>query len=413
MDVIEKKLKDRKPYEKNPRKNDGAVDAVAHSISSFGFRVPLVVDSKGVIVCGHTRYKAAKKLKLDTVPCVIADDLTEEQIKAYRLADNKVAELADWDIDLLNEELDGIFDIDMSDFGFDLAEEEQEQEDFETRKKEFEERMASGELSEDSEEYQEFIEKFEQKKTTDDCYTPEPVYNAVMEFVEDRYKVSRHDFVRPFYPGGDYQAYKYKKTDIVVDNPPFSIIAEILKFYAENNVKFFLFAPHLTLMSGAATDTCTAVIVGVTVIDENGARVNTSFLTNLESEYVAITCPELYGKVKQAVEESKTTVELPKYSYPTALFTAPMGNYYSKHGVELKIKRSECVKVRELDAQKDMGKSIFGAGLLLSTAATERKAAAEKAAAEKAAAEKVAVHVFKLSDRELGIIAELDKNAEK
>ena len=85
-----------------------------------------------------------------------------------------------------------------------------------------------------------------------------------------------------------------------------------------------------------------------------------------------------------------------------------MGNYCSKHGVELKIKRSECVKVRELDAQKDMGKAIFGAGLLLSTAATERKAAAEKAAAEKAAA-----HVFKLSDRELGIIAELDKNAEK
>lgn len=409
MDVIEKKLKDIKPYEKNPRKNNSAVDAVANSIREFGFKVPVVIDKDGVIVCGHTRYKAAKKLKLDTVPCVIADDLTEEQIKAYRLADNKVSELAEWDIDLLGEELGGIFNIDMSDFGFDIAEEEQEQEDFEARKKEFEERMASGELSEDSEEYQEFLEKFEPKKTTDDCYTPEPVYDAVMEFVEDRYKVSRHDFVRPFYPGGDYQAYKYKKTDIVVDNPPFSILAEILKFYAENNVKFFLFAPHLTLMSGAATDICTAVIVGVAVIYENGARVNTSFLTNLDpGGYAAVTCPELYDRVKQAVEENKTTVELPKYSYPTALFTASMGNYCSKHGVELKIKRSECVKVYELDAQKDMGKTIFGAGLLLSTAATERKAAAEKAAAEKAAA-----YVFKLSDRELGIIAELDKNAEK
>lgn len=409
MDVIEKKLKDIKPYEKNPRKNNSAVDAVANSIREFGFKVPVVIDKDGVIVCGHTRYKAAKKLKLDTVPCVIADDLTEEQIKAYRLADNKVSELAEWDIDLLGEELGGIFNIDMSDFGFDIAEEEQEQEDFEARKKEFEERMASGELSEDSEEYQEFLEKFKPKKTTDDCYTPEPVYDAVMEFVEDRYKVSRHDFVRPFYPGGDYQAYKYKKTDIVVDNPPFSILAEILKFYAENNVKFFLFAPHLTLMSGAATDICTAVIVGVAVIYENGARVNTSFLTNLDpGGYAAVTCPELYDRVKQAVEENKTTVELPKYSYPTALFTASMGNYCSKHGVELKIKRSECVRVYELDAQKDMGKTIFGAGLLLSTAATERKAAAEKAAAEKAAA-----YVFKLSDRELGIIAELDKNAEK
>ena len=128
MDVIEKKLKDIKPYEKNPRKNDNAIDAVASSISQFGFKNPIVIDGNNVIICGHTRYKAAKKLGLDVVPCVVADDLTEEQIKAYRLADNKVSELAEWDIDLLSEELDGIFDIDMSDFGFDLSEEEEETE---------------------------------------------------------------------------------------------------------------------------------------------------------------------------------------------------------------------------------------------------------------------------------------------
>ena len=120
MQIVEKGIKDIKPYEKNPRKNDSAVDAVANSISQFGFKVPVVIDSNGVIVCGHTRYKAAKKLGLDKVPCVVADDLTDEQIKAYRLADNKVSELAEWDIDLLGEELDGIFDIDMSDFGFDI-----------------------------------------------------------------------------------------------------------------------------------------------------------------------------------------------------------------------------------------------------------------------------------------------------
>ena len=123
MDVIEKKLKDIKPYEKNPRKNDNAIDAVASSISQFGFKNPIVIDKDNVIVCGHTRYKASKKLGLDTVPCVVASDLTEEQIKAYRLADNKVSELAEWDIDLLGEELDGIFDIDMSDFGFDFEDE--------------------------------------------------------------------------------------------------------------------------------------------------------------------------------------------------------------------------------------------------------------------------------------------------
>ena len=127
MQIVEKGIKDIKPYEKNPRKNDSAVDAVANSISQFGFKVPVVIDNDNVIICGHTRYKAAKKLGLEAVPCVVADDLTEEQIKAYRLADNKVSELAEWDIDLLGEELDGIFDIDMSDFGFDLSEDEEEE----------------------------------------------------------------------------------------------------------------------------------------------------------------------------------------------------------------------------------------------------------------------------------------------
>ena len=123
MQIIDKKIGEIKPYEKNPRKNDNAVDAVASSISQFGFKNPIVIDGNNVIICGHTRYKAAKKLGLDVVPCVVADDLTEEQIKAYRLADNKVSELAEWDIDLLGEELDGIFDIDMSDFGFDFEDE--------------------------------------------------------------------------------------------------------------------------------------------------------------------------------------------------------------------------------------------------------------------------------------------------
>lgn len=122
MQVIEKLINEIKPYEKNPRKNDEAVQYVANSIKEFGFKVPIVIDKNGVIVAGHTRYKAAQELGLEKLPCVIADDLTEEQVKAFRLADNKVGELAEWDFDLLGEELDGIFDIDMSDFGFDLNE---------------------------------------------------------------------------------------------------------------------------------------------------------------------------------------------------------------------------------------------------------------------------------------------------
>ena len=121
MQIHDKRLDEIKPYENNPRHNDNAVDAVASSIREFGFKVPLVVDSEGVIVAGHTRYKAAQKLGLQTVPCIVADDLTDEQVKAFRLADNKVGELATWDLDALKVELDNIGEIDLSGMGFDLT----------------------------------------------------------------------------------------------------------------------------------------------------------------------------------------------------------------------------------------------------------------------------------------------------
>ena len=120
MNVINKKLNEIKPYDKNPRKNDEAVKYVVQSIKDFGFKVPIIIDKNNIIVCGHTRYKAAKKLKLDTVPCIMADDLTDEQIKAYRLADNKVGEFAEWDFDLLKEEIESLTTIDVSDFGFEI-----------------------------------------------------------------------------------------------------------------------------------------------------------------------------------------------------------------------------------------------------------------------------------------------------
>lgn len=126
MNIIIKKISEITPYENNPRKNDQAVEAVANSIKEFGWQQPLVITEDGIIIIGHTRFKAAKLLEMDEVPCVIASDLTDEQIKALRLADNKVGELAEWDIDLLGEELDEIFDIDMSEFGFDLDTEDEE-----------------------------------------------------------------------------------------------------------------------------------------------------------------------------------------------------------------------------------------------------------------------------------------------
>jgi site-specific DNA-methyltransferase (adenine-specific) len=119
MQIKDTPIDQIKPYANNPRDNDDAVDATANSIKKFGWQQPIVVDTGGVIIVGHTRYKAAKKLGLKTIPVLVADKLTPEQVKAYRLADNKTGELADWDDDLLQSELDGLVDIDMSDFGFD------------------------------------------------------------------------------------------------------------------------------------------------------------------------------------------------------------------------------------------------------------------------------------------------------
>lgn len=120
MQIVYKKVNELIPYENNPRINDEAVEYVKNSIKEFGFKVPIVIDKNNVIIAGHTRLKASLELKLKEVPCIIADDLSEEQIKAFRLADNKVSEKSQWDFSKLDEELDSILDIDMSLFNFNI-----------------------------------------------------------------------------------------------------------------------------------------------------------------------------------------------------------------------------------------------------------------------------------------------------
>lgn len=146
MQIQEILLADLREYENNPRNNDSAVQAVAESIKEFGFKVPIVIDSDNVIVAGHSRLKAARLLGLDKVPCIIADDLTPEQIKAFRLADNKTGELAEWDFSALEIELAELsemdIDFDMSDFGFDLSELEETQEVVEDEAPEVDEEAA-------------------------------------------------------------------------------------------------------------------------------------------------------------------------------------------------------------------------------------------------------------------------------
>jgi site-specific DNA-methyltransferase (adenine-specific) len=124
LNITQKTLHELIPYENNPRDNDDAVDYVAESIKEFGFKVPIIIDKNNVIVAGHTRYKACKKLSINEVPCLVADDLTEEQIKAFRLADNKVAEIATWDFEKLDLELSTL-ELDMELFGFEIIEDEE------------------------------------------------------------------------------------------------------------------------------------------------------------------------------------------------------------------------------------------------------------------------------------------------
>lgn len=120
MEIINKKLDELKPYENNPRFNDDAVEYVAKSIKEFGFKVPIIIDKNGVIVAGHTRYKASLELGLEEVPCIVADDLTDDQVKAFRLADNKVSDYSIWNNTALLEELEDLEGLDIF-TGFDFS----------------------------------------------------------------------------------------------------------------------------------------------------------------------------------------------------------------------------------------------------------------------------------------------------
>ena len=132
MQIEYKRLEDIIPYAANPRKNDDAVEYVARSINEFGFKVPIIIDKDGFIIAGHTRYKAAKRLGMNEVPVICADDLTEEQVKAFRLADNKTAEIAEWNYGLLDLELEDLkLDFDMSLFGFEDVDYDTSENDYE------------------------------------------------------------------------------------------------------------------------------------------------------------------------------------------------------------------------------------------------------------------------------------------
>ena len=235
--------------------------------------------------------------------------------------------------------------------------------------------------------YEAFVGKFEHKKTTDDCYTPPEVYDAVLGYCVERFGVDPAKAVRPFYPGGDYEAFEYPQGCCVVDNPPFSILSKVVDFYVSRSVPFFLFAPSLTCFSPLRRNLgkVTALLCDSCVTYENGALVQTAFLTSLLPGVACESEPALGRLVDAAADAAKVRMglkpaaPLPKYEFPDSVLTAARLQWMAGHGEPLRVMADECAFVRSLDAMKAAGKSgIFGGGLLLSKHAAEERAAARR-----------------------------------
>ena len=258
--------------------------------------------------------------------------------------------------------------------------------------------------------YGAFVKKFKPKKTTDDCYTPPEVYETIKDWACREFGIDPSKVVRPFYPGGDYERFDYSDGKVVVDNPPFSILAKICAFYRDNNIPFFLFAPYLTILNSAARNGAHMIVTKSNIEYENGAIVSTSFVTSFGDDLIR-TAPDLANAIDETVKRVRKEQRRhpPKYKYPRELLTVSRLGKISKQ-VDFRVKASDVAFTARLDSQKAVRKGIYGGGYLLSEAkAAELKAAEAKVAELKAAELKAAedVTVWPLSDSEKRIIENL------
>ena len=209
--------------------------------------------------------------------------------------------------------------------------------------------------------YDGFVEKFKPKKTTDDCYTPQNVYDAVKNWAIREYNLGGREIIRPFWPDGDYEHEEYPEGCVVLDNPPFSILSKICRFYTERGIDYFLFAPSLTLFSTHAGQS-KYIVSDTDITYENGATVQTGFVTNL-GEFKIHLAPDLREAVKtQNTINTKATVELPKYNYPDHVVNAAILRKIVHRGITLKIKGSDAVFIREMDHQRENKRPFSEAG---------------------------------------------------
>ena len=415
------------PYENNAKiHGPDQIEQLRRSLREFGFVSPVLIDEDKNLIAGHGRVEAARAEGMIEVPYVMVSELSEAQRRAYIIADNRLAETGEWDAARLKFEME-----ELSSLSFDTALTGFTMDEIETSPVSAYERSKPdskadhfwGETEgESSEEYDAFVEKFKPKLTTDDCYTPQNIYETIRDWAVEHYGLQDAPIIRPFYPGGDYERETYPDGCVVIDNPPFSILSKICRFYMEHGVWFFLFAPALTLFSVAA-GSCNYLPIGANVTYENDAVVLTSFVTNL-GKWKIETSPELYSKIKQVDDSNchEAAKELPGYVYPENVISpatiAKMGRRKA-----LQFCASDALFIRALDAQRKLKQAIYGGGFLLSERATSEKLVAESEAAQEAAAEALkraksveggrlsldGKLIWDLSEREREMIAALGK----
>ena len=247
--------------------------------------------------------------------------------------------------------------------------------------------------------YDEFVDKFKPRHTSDDTHTPPNVYEEVLAWCERRYGIDRAKVLRPFFPGGDYATADYPAGCVVIDNPPFSILSQIVRFYLEHKVQFFIFAPSLTMLGHARHPGCTAVFCGNSLTFDNGANESVGFLTSLEGpDVLSVAAPDLGDALKECEKENRKIgkMHVTQLTQPKELLTGGRMNYLAAHHTPHTVRRADAAFVRKCDNYPG---NIFGGGFLLSS----------RAAAERAAAERAAAYKFELSAREREIVKQLER----
>lgn len=223
-------------------------------------------------------------------------------------------------------------------------------------------------MQKQSKTYEEFVEKFKRKKTTDDCYTPPEIYEAVKEWAIDKYGLKGREVIRPFWPETDYQTIEYPEGCVVIDNPPFSILTKIVRWYEERGIDYFLFAQHLSLFSANAGRS-NYVVAYNRLTYENGAYVTTSFITSLGKSKITIA-NTLHVKIREAEGKLGKPKAPTRYNHPENVYNAALiGKYLNRDAGDVEIAANECEYVTTIDG---LGGPLFGKGFIISDGAVAR-----------------------------------------